>query len=49
MEKNLKEREKEEKLEKIKMAIWIYNKLIDNYPYLYEAMKKAYREEKYGR
>jgi hypothetical protein len=32
--------------EKIKMAIWIYNKLIEKYPLVYENLKKEYLSEK---
>jgi hypothetical protein len=33
-------------IEKIKMAIWMYNKLIEKYPLVYEILKKEYLSEK---
>ncbi len=32
--------------EKVKMAIWMFNKLIDKYPNIYEALKEQYLKEK---
>jgi len=32
--------------EKKEMAVWIYNKLIDEYPMIYEILKKRYLKEK---
>jgi hypothetical protein len=31
--------------EKIKMAIWMYNRLIDKYPLVFEILKKEYNEQ----
>jgi len=32
--------------EKVKMAIWMYNKLIERYPNIYTALKEQYLKEK---
>ena len=34
------------KSEKVKMAIWMFNRLIDMQPEIYQAWKKIYLEEK---
>lgn len=36
------EDKREEKIEKIKRAIWIHDKLIDRFPDLYKSLKQAY-------
>ena len=36
----------EERKRKIKMAIWMFNELIDKYPMIYEVLKRRYNERR---
>lgn len=41
-----KETKKNEKIEKIKRAIWIHDRLIERHPELYKTLKNNYKEVK---
>jgi hypothetical protein len=44
---NRKEKDQEEeRAKKIKMAIWVFNKLIDRYPLIYTRLKEEYERSK---
>ena len=36
------DKEKATKIKKIRMAIWMFNRLIDTYPEIYEAWRREY-------
>ena len=44
-QKNQEEQKKAERLEKIKRAIWIHDRLIDKNPELYKAWKELYEKK----
>jgi hypothetical protein len=45
--KVIKEETSQKEKEKILRAIWIHNKLIDDYPEIYKYLKEIYEEARY--